>query len=61
MELAKIELNNIRLGSTKKVNYEIFEDLLDYREILEYSKQCSDCYKNIDVTSNINKLLNTIC
>lgn len=63
-EIAKVQLNNVRFAFSNKVNYDTFEDLVVYRDILEGIIYCSTCLCDINTDSvhqRINKLLNTNC
>lgn len=62
--IAKIQLNNIKYGQNNKVNYNVYEDLIIYRSILEDIIYCSSCFCDINVNTvfqRITKLLNTYC
>lgn len=63
MKISSLESNNIRLATESKVNYELYEDLTFYRDVL-IEKACdSGCipYPMDKIISRIHHLLNQSC
>jgi len=63
-QISNYLLNNIRYGFDTKVDYETYENLTLYREILLDKIYCSDCLCDwsIDcIIAEIRKLTNQIC
>jgi len=62
--ISNLKLNNIRFGLTTSINYDLYEDLIDYKEIL-IGKMCgSPCLCDFDINkikSRIKSLLNQTC
>jgi len=63
IKISSVESNNIRLGMDNKVNYDLYEDLTFYKEVL-IEKICdSGCipYPIGKIISKIHQLLNQSC
>jgi hypothetical protein len=62
-DISNLESRNIKLGNNTPVNYELYEDLVFYREVLIESF-CSSCcvpYPKDKLISKINSLLHKNC
>lgn len=63
-KIAKDYYNNVALSTDYKINLDKFDDLSDYKHILENLANCSDCYNSYDkagVEYQVYKLINSIC
>lgn len=63
-KISKQQLNSIKFGTRNKVNYDLYEDLLMYKSILNDIIYCSTCLCDINhstVVQRIKKLINTPC
>ena len=57
-------INNAMFGFSTHINYDKFEDLIAYREILMNKLNCDSCFRDIhieDIVAKIRQLTNSIC
>lgn len=62
--ISTLKANNIRFGFTTSINYNLYEDLVYYREILSAKLCDSQCLCDIDlakIISKIKSLINQTC
>lgn len=63
-QYGKILLYNHLYSFNSKVNHEVFDDLMNYKEILKMKLDCDEClctYTTDEIISKIRKLTNSIC
>ena len=62
LSIAKSYYNNVALAMENKINWNVYEDLSDYKLML--INRCSDCFSGQDIEGikyQLKKLLNTLC